>query len=190
MMENIIQTLLAEIHKKTDCPLLIAIDGRAASGKTTLAALLQRELDCNVLHIDHFFLRPKQRTEERLNTPGGNVDYERFETEVLIPLKEGRDFSYRPYDCHTRDFAQSVSISPGNITLVEGSYSCHPRLWNYYGMHIFLTISPEEQLRRIEKRNGKVALNAFQTKWIPMEEKYFTAFDIQGRCEYSFETDK
>ena len=59
-------------------PLIVALDGRCASGKTTLAALLQQRTGCSVVHMDHFFLRPEQRTRERLEQPGGNVDYERF----------------------------------------------------------------------------------------------------------------
>ena len=80
-------------------PLIVALDGRCASGKTTLAALLQQRTGCSVVHMDHFFLRPEQRTRERLEQPGGNVDYERFLAEVLEPLRAGKDCSYRPYDC-------------------------------------------------------------------------------------------
>ena len=36
---------------------LVAIDGRCAAGKTTLAASLQAQLACNVFHMDDFFLR-------------------------------------------------------------------------------------------------------------------------------------
>ena len=38
-------------------PRIIAIDGRCASGKTTLAEALGRHYHCNVIHMDHFFLR-------------------------------------------------------------------------------------------------------------------------------------
>ena len=72
---------------------LIAIDGRCASGKTSISTELQNQLDCNIIHMDHFFLRPEQRTPERLNIPGENVDHERFSTEVLISLKN-RNKSY------------------------------------------------------------------------------------------------
>lgn len=37
-------------------PLIVALDGRCASGKTTLAALLQQQTGCSVVHMDHFFL--------------------------------------------------------------------------------------------------------------------------------------
>ena len=51
---------------------LIAIDGSCTSGKTTLAAALQEKYLCGVFHMDDFFLRPEQRTDERFAEPGGN----------------------------------------------------------------------------------------------------------------------
>ena len=57
---------------------IVAIDGPCTSGKTTLAAKLAEIYDCNVFHMDNFFLRPEQRTAQRLSAPGENVDHERF----------------------------------------------------------------------------------------------------------------
>ena len=37
---------------------IVAIDGRCASGKTTLASLLGSTVDCNIVHADSFFLLP------------------------------------------------------------------------------------------------------------------------------------
>lgn len=71
-------------------PFLIAIDGRCAAGKTTFAEKLSSIMECSVIHMDHFFLRPEQRTKERLAQAGGNVDRERFMEEVLKPLKAGK----------------------------------------------------------------------------------------------------
>jgi len=50
--------------------LLVAIDGRCASGKTSIALELKDIYGCNVIHMDHFFLREEQRTAERLNAVG------------------------------------------------------------------------------------------------------------------------
>ena len=174
---------------KTDAPLLVAIDGRCAAGKTTLAARLRDTLTCGVIPMDDFFLRPEQRTEERLRQPGGNVDYERFREEVLLPLKQGLPFSYRPYDCRTQKFREPVCVEPDTVAVVEGSYSCHPELWDFYDLHIFLTVSPEEQRLRIRQRNGEKGLEIFQNKWIPLEERYFEAFRIEQRCAFSFQSD-
>lgn len=71
--------------------------------------------------------------------------------------------------------------------MVEGSYSCHPELWGDYDLHIFLSISPDEQLRRIQARNGSDKVRDFQWKWIPLEERYFQTFQIAQRCELSFD---
>lgn len=166
---------------------IIAIDGRCGSGKTTLAAQLQAHYDCAVIPMDHFFLRRSQRTAARLEMPGENVDHERFLEEVLLPLSKGELFTYRPFDCSRMELAAPVTVAPGALTVIEGSYSCHPALWDHYDLHIFLTVDPAEQMRRITARNGAYA-KVFQEKWIPLEERYFTAFDLENRCDLILRT--
>ena len=92
LIQDIAELLLTEIKQRST--LVLAIDGRCAAGKTTLAAHLAELCDCNVIHMDHFFLCSKQNTMERLQQAGGNMDYVRFCEEILIPLHEGRKFSY------------------------------------------------------------------------------------------------
>ena len=169
----------------------VAIDGRCASGKTTLAAKLAERLGCAVFHTDDFFLRPEQRTVERFATPGGNVDRERLSDEVVLPLSEGADtVVHRAYDCKTGTMTAPVVTKVGNVAIVEGSYSCHPDLWGRCDLRIFLTVSPEEQMRRITAREGEAAAKVFRDRWIPLEEEYFKAFGIAERCELCFCTDE
>lgn len=163
--------------------LIVAIDGRCGSGKTTLAARLEKDLRCAVYHMDDFFPRPEQRTEERLSQPGENVDHERFLEEVLLPLQGTRPVTYRPYLCAWQQLGEPVTVAPNRLTIVEGSYSCHPALWDYYDLRVFLTVDPEEQLRRIEKRSGPEKVRQFRDRWIPFEEAYFRAYDVQARCD-------
>ena len=165
--------------------LIVAIDGRCGSGKTTLAVRLQQELGCTVFHMDDFFPRPEQRTEERLSRPGENVDHERFLAEVLLPLQRMQPVTYRPYLCARQQLGDPVTVTPSRLTIVEGSYACHPLLWEHYGLRVFLSVEPEEQLRRIEKRNGPEKAVMFRDRWIPLEEMYFKAFDVQARCDLS-----
>ena len=82
-----------------DGPCVIAIDGRAASGKTTMAGQLKEILGGEIVRMDDFFLPPAMRTEERFAVPGSNVHYERFADEVLTDLRKQRSFSYRRFDC-------------------------------------------------------------------------------------------
>ena len=177
-----IETLLAE----RDC-VFVAIDGPCTSGKTTFAAMLNRRFGGNVLHMDDFFLRPEQRTPERFAEPGGNVDRERFETEVLAPLAAGQAAQYRPWDCHTGDFAVAYAVEPAQLTIVEGGYSMHPALRGYYDCMICLAVDPAEQLRRLERRNPRM-LQRFVDEWIPLENRYFEATNIQAVADLLVDT--
>ena len=163
-------------------PIVVAIDGKCTSGKTTLARELAQIYDCNVFHMDDFFLRPEQRTRERLEEIGGNVDYERFQAEVVDPLKAGVPFSYRPFDCKTQSLLAPVPVEPKALTIVEGSYSLHPYFGEPYDLRILLTISPEQQHQRILERPAFLHQRFFEM-WIPMENRYLDAFQIENRCD-------
>lgn len=165
----------------------VAIDGPCASGKTVFAASLHERFGGNVLHMDDFFLRPEQRTPERFAEPGGNVDRERFEAEVLKPLAAGRTVRYRPWDCHTGDFATSRSVEPAALTVVEGSYSMHPSLRGYYDLTMCLIVDPSERLRRLEARNPRM-LQRFIDEWIPLENRYFESTNTQGSADLLVDT--
>ena len=95
--------IILERIKASKKPVIVSIDGRCASGKSTLAKELAEELNADVIHMDDFYLRKEQRTPERYAEPGGNVDAERFLSEVLIPLKKGKAFTYHPFDCTVMD---------------------------------------------------------------------------------------
>ena len=164
---------------------LVAIDGNCTAGKTTLAARLAEKLDCNVFHMDDFFLRPEQRTQARYEEIGGNVDYERFCHEVLLPLKAGKAFGYRPFDCKTLTLRPTVEVMPKRLNIIEGSYSMHPYFGECYDLKIFLGIDPELQRIRVMERPPAVQQRFFDT-WIPMENRYLKAFSIREGCQLAF----
>lgn len=167
--------------------LILAIDGRCGAGKTTLAEKISERFDCSVIHMDDFFLQPFQRTQERLSAPGGNIDYERFEREVLIPLREKRDFSYRKFNCKKDCLDEEVFLKKKRLNIIEGSYSCHDRFRYFYDFTIFADVEKNLQLDRLLKREGEEKLQSFIDKWIPMEESYFKYFDIKNKCDLIYE---
>lgn len=188
-MEQILARIQQQIQliEKEDLPLLIALDGRCGSGKTTLAALLAKQLSGALIHMDDFFLRPEQRTKERLQQPGENADHERVLKEVLLPFQKGEPISYRSFNCQIQQLTAPVEVPRSHITILEGSYSCHPALRPYYDLKIFLSVDPEEQMHRIRLRNGNERAEQFQNRWIPMEEQYFQSFGIEAACDLSFD---
>lgn len=187
------EKLLASVKKQIDQLLndrdhvIVAIDGNCTAGKTTLAAALEKEYDCNIFHMDDFFLRPEQRTAERYAQPGGNVDYERFQEEVLLPLRQNAAFAYRPFACSTFSLSAPVEVRPKKLTIIEGTYSMHPYFGEVYDYKVFLSIDPQLQRSRILCRPQWLH-ERFFTDWIPMEQRYFDFFRIPLQADLLLDT--
>lgn len=159
----------------------IAIDGMCGGGKTTLGNALAKKYDCNLFHMDDFFLRPEQRTPERYAQDGGNVDYERFQEEVLAHLADRDGFTYRPFDCGTMELGEPRTVAYRRLNIIEGSYSCHPYFGDIYQVRFFVELPAEEQRARILVRNGEEKYKRFVNEWIPMENQYFEAYGIRDK---------
>ncbi|MDD3369282.1 MAG: uridine kinase [Lachnospiraceae bacterium] len=170
---------------------IVAIDGRAAAGKSMLAERLQREFERSaVVHMDDFFLPPELRTKTRYQEPGGNVHHERFQEEVLTPLREGTLHSYRRFSCHSMSYEREpIVLGDPVLVIVEGAYATSPRFGHFYDLSIFLDVAPAIQKERICNRNGKENWVNFETKWIPMEENYIRHYRVAENCDHIVTTE-
>ena len=183
MIEEELQKHVSGSSARKNFPVLLAIDGRCGSGKTTLAGMIAQRYRAEIVHMDDFFLQKEQRTPERLAEPGGNVDRERFRREVILPLLEGREqFEYQRYDCSRQEPGETVHIIKSPLIVIEGAYSCHPYFGDIYDIRIFMDVSPAEQQERILIRNGPQMLPRFMNEWIPLEELYFKTYRIKEKC--------
>ena len=162
---------------------VIAIDGRAASGKSTMARQLSEILHAPVVQMDDFFVPPALRSEERFQVPGSNVHYERFAEEVLPDILSKNEFAYRIFDCSIMDYNGYKKIETSRWRIVEGSYSQHPQFGEYADIRVYSDVDPEEQMRRILVRNGEKMAEMFRTRWIPLEEEYFDAYGIRTKAD-------
>ena len=170
-------------------PLLIALDGRCGSGKTTLAARLAERFPQSItIHTDDFYLPPSQRVTGWENIPCANMDIRHLRDEVIEPARAGRAFSYKAYSCREGAYLPPCTLGPAPLVIVEGSYSHHPSLAPYYDIRIFVTCSAEEQARRLREREGERYPN-FVKRWIPLEEGYFAQYGIEGKAEMIVVTD-
>lgn len=169
---------------------VIAIDGRSAAGKTTLAGVLGEYFQTDVIHMDDFFVPLPLRTKERYEKPGANVHYERFSIEVLPHLRSTEAFEYGFFDCNVMDINGTKTIRQSSIRIIEGAYSMHPIFNDYADLKIFVDVLPSVQMDRIIKRNGVSKAERFKDEWIPLEEEYLSAYDIRNLTDIivDFET--
>lgn len=168
-------------------PVVLAIDGRAASGKSRLAEKLANDYAARLVHMDDFFLPQELRTADRMAEPGGNVHYERFIVEVLPSLRKKEAFSYQAFDCMHMQLGQWRSLAAAQVTVVEGSYALHPIFGVYYDLSVFMSCPPDVQLTRLMARNP-AKLEEFQKHWIPLEENYFHTLGIEKSADFIIET--
>ena len=164
---------------------VIAIDGNSGAGKTTFAHELASCFGGRVFHADDYFLRPFQRTPQRLREPGGNFDRERFFEEVVKAVTEKRDARIQKFDCHLRRLGEEACIPYAPVTVVEGSYCLHPTLGKYWDISVFLELAKEEQHRRIVRREGEASAKRFVSLWIPLEDQYFSALKIRQKSDFA-----
>jgi uridine kinase len=181
--------LRVELQKQKGAPpFLLAVDGKCASGKTSLAAELGAALNAPQIHADDFYLPPNARSYTQ--TPAAHMDISRLEAEVLKPACAGGRIAFRPYSCREDKMPAPVMIETKNapLIIIEGCYSLHPRLMPYYNYSLFMTVGPAAQRRRLIKRGGAAAWAAFRDIWIPAEEFYFSSFNIAARADYTIDT--
>jgi Uridine kinase len=175
-----------------DHPTRVAIDGRSAAGKTTLADELAEaigRLNRGVLRasIDDFH-RPghKYRSIRGEWTPETyyeqGYDYSRFSNLVLQPLGPGgsRSCCTAIWDSYN-DAAipeKRQQVNNRDIAIVEGVFLQHPALAADWDLVIWLNIDFETMVNRAKQRDVqwvgsvKIVEERYRRHWIPTHELY------------------
>lgn len=177
---NLITKIYEQI--KSNNAIVIAIDGRCGSGKSNLAELLATIFDCNLVHIDDYFIPMSERKTNWKDEIAGNINFDRLEKEVLSNLKTNDSYIDCKYSCQKNEYSEQISIQNKKITIIEGSYSLHNSIDQYYDYKVFLTCSGDTQKGRIVERN-KEYYSMFESTWIPMEERYFKEMNIESKAD-------
>jgi uridine kinase len=147
---------------------VLAIDGGAAAGKSTVAALLAAELPGSVvLH-----------TDDLLDGWDDQFDFHhRLRELVLAPLATGRPGRYRRYDWVAGGFGDEVVVAVPEFLVVEGVsalYGCA----GYSCLGIFVDVPRAVRERRWIERDG--ALQPEWQTWLDREDRYFAVHSLPG----------
>ena len=179
-LSMLVQTIENLKTKKT--PVLVALEGGSASGKSTLGQQLAQALDATLVHMDDFFLPLELRTPARFAQPGGNVHWERVLEQVLRPLSSGEAAEYGVFDCSVMAVNRTVREDIRDVVIVEGAYSLHPMLRDFFDLRVLVEVDDATQKARILHRNGQRMLQRFVNEWIPLERAYFEACAVRDCC--------
>ena len=187
-LETLCSILTAALDQHPTKPLVLALDGRCGSGKTTLANALARQFPASVvLHTDDFYLPPAQCAHGWEQTPCANMDLARLRDEALRPAYAGQPVQYRAYSCREGAYQPAQELPTQPLVILEGSYSHHPLLTGYETLRVFVTCSKDEQVRRLQEREGERYAN-FAARWIPLEEGYFAKYQIAENADFVVDT--
>jgi hypothetical protein len=151
----------------------VGIDGKGASGKTTLAAAVAAALrDAVVVHVDDF-ARPSVETWER----------DRFVAQVLVPLAAGRPARYERWDWDSDASAGWAEVPVGVPVVVEGVSSTDVRLGVPWDVALWVEVAYEVRLARALARDGEGMREQWVERWMPAEDAYEAAQRPQDRVD-------
>jgi uridine kinase len=143
---------------------VVAVDGHAGAGKTTLAAQLAARLgDAPVVHTDDLATH-----EEPFGWAG------RLAAQVLGPLSEGRAAEHQVYDWDARAFTTTRHFPPAPVVVLEGVGTGCAAVRPYLALLLWLEVPPAEARRRGLRRDGP-ELARFWTGWTAAEDAHFAA---------------
>jgi uridine kinase len=180
--------LLAVIAARR-APVLVALDGRSGTGKTTLARAIASSFDATIVASDDFFAggtggdwasrTPAQRAS-------ACIDWRRLRTQALEPLLAGRSACWHLFDfvAGIRTATNAVECPAAPIILLDGAYSARPELSDLIGLSVLLELPDAIRRARLVNREGAAFMTGWHATWDAAEDYYFThlrppqAFDI------------
>ncbi|HEY2041976.1 MAG TPA: uridine kinase [Jatrophihabitans sp.] len=140
---------------------VVAIDGGAASGKSTLAAIIVAELDdAAIVH-----------TNDLLDGWSDQLKYwPRLREQILRPLATGRPGYYRRYDWEVGEFAEDVAVPVRKTLIVEG-VSAIAATGDRLSVGIMIDVPRAERERRWIERDGP--MQPEWKTWLDNEDRHF-----------------
>jgi len=142
------QSLLQEINGiQNDKTTLIAIDGVAGSGKTTLALKLATDLtDSYVVHMDDLY--------DGWNNPLSQKLTARVISQLLNPISKQMSVSYQVFNWKLNRFTDFKSVPQSKYLILEGVGAAQREFRPYMNKIIWIECDPNLGYNRVIARDG------------------------------------
>lgn len=176
-----IQKIQSKHHQK-----VIAIDGFGGAGKSTFAKFLQRYIPASeIIHVDDFY-KPKNERVSGLADVDPNFDFDRFNTEIIEPIKNGDVIRYQIYDWEHDILGRYVDVPPESTLLIEGGFSTQQRFADAYDFKIWIETPEKERLERAVARDGEHTRRQKEDEWTPIDREYTKRQNPAARADFVF----
>ncbi len=173
-------------------PFLVALDGGSGCGKSSIAQLMQPELDAALVPSDDFFAAaiPSVGWDSRSASEKARdcIDWRQLRSEALEPLLAGERALWHPFDFAggTRPDgtygmkSTCVEIEPAPVILLDGNFSTGPQLVDLINLTVLVDVVDIERGARLERRQGPIFLQLWHARWDAVEEYYYTSVRPRG----------
>jgi uridine kinase len=157
-------------------PLLVAIDGRSGSGKSTFARTAHQQITepSIVVEGDDFYRAQPEAERLALDAGGGYeryFDWQRLDAQVLTPVRSGAArLRYQRFDWVTDAMGEWVEVAMPPILIVEGVYTLRPQLRPLVDLAIFVDTDDGTRLARQLARNENT--DDWIRRWGEAEARY------------------
>ena len=129
-------------------PAIIAIDGVAGSGKTTLALKLAHDLPgSNVVHMDDLY--------DGWNNPLSQKLTARVISQLLEPLSKKLPVTYQIFDWKLNRFTEFKTIPQSKYLVLEGVGAAQREFRPYINKIIWIECDPNLGFNRVIARDGE-----------------------------------
>ncbi|MEY3149483.1 MAG: hypothetical protein RL029_757 [Actinomycetota bacterium] len=146
---------------------IIAIDGPAGAGKTTLAKKLQSnysDLKVEVVHMDDLYDGWDNALSVTLT--------KNLEIGIAKPVSEGKSFEYRKFDWLNMKYGELQRLMVPDLLILEGVGSGQRAVRKYLDQLIWIDIEAEVGLNRVLRRDGDYIQN-HMILWQMQESEHF-----------------
>lgn len=173
-----VKPILAEISKISSLnarPILIAIDGPAGSGKTSLANQLASNLkSATTIHMDDLYNGWEDALTATLTR--------HLEEWVLDPLTQHQSVKYQKFDWINSEYGPTVEVRDVELLILEGVGAAQARIRQQADLTIWIEVGAQIGLARVLNRDGAQIL-PYMLKWQERESAHFIKDQTKENCQ-------